>query len=106
LAGALDGHPDHCLDGQWFLFQPHPVNLYIEPWTGELLARRTQGWRIFDFLWTLHIMDFDTRDNFNHPLLQAASALGLVIALSGVVFWAMTTKLFRRRVKRPKPAAS
>jgi hypothetical protein len=30
--------------------QPHPVNLYIEPWTGELLARRTRGWRIFDFL--------------------------------------------------------
>jgi hypothetical protein len=54
----------------------------------------------------LHIMDFDTRDNFNHPLLQIASALGLVIALSGVVFWAMTTKLFRRRVKRLKPAAS
>jgi hypothetical protein len=45
----------------------------------------------------LHIMDFDTRDNFNQPLLQVAAALGLVIALSGVVFWAMTTRLFRRR---------
>jgi uncharacterized iron-regulated membrane protein len=46
--------------------EPNPVNLYIHPWTGELLARRTQQWRIFDFLWMLHIMDFDTRDNFNH----------------------------------------
>ena len=49
------------------------------------------------FLWMLHIMDFDTRDDFNHPLLQIAAALGLIIALSGVVFWAMTTRLFRRR---------
>ena len=78
-----------------------PVSLYIHPWTGELLARRTDRWRIFDFLWMLHIMDFDTRDDFNHPLLQVAAGLGLVIALSGVVFWAMTTRLFRRRKKIP-----
>jgi uncharacterized iron-regulated membrane protein len=79
--------------------EPESVNLYIDPWTGELLARRTDRWRIFDFLWMLHIMDFDTRDDFNHPLLQVAAALGLIIALSGVVFWAMTTRLFRRRKK-------
>ena len=79
--------------------EPESVNLYIDPWTGELLARRTDRWRLFDFLWMLHIMDFDTRDDFNHPLLQIAAALGLIIALSGVVFWAMTTRLFRRRNK-------
>jgi hypothetical protein len=77
--------------------QAEAVNLYIDPWTGELLARRTKRWRIFDFLWMLHIMDFDTRDDFNHPLLQISSMLGLIIALSGVIFWAMTTRLFRRR---------
>jgi len=85
--------------------QPTPVNLYIDPWTGDLLARRTRQWRIFDFLWMLHIMDFDTRDDFNHPLLQIAAALGLVIALSGVIFWMMTTRLFRRRNRRPGPVA-
>jgi uncharacterized iron-regulated membrane protein len=77
--------------------QPEAVSLYLHPWTGELLARRTDSWRIFDFFWMLHIMDFDSRDNFNHPLLQLAAALGLVIALSGVVFWALTSRLFRRR---------
>ena len=76
---------------------PESLNLYLEPWTGEILARRTQRWRVFDFLWMLHIMDFDSRDNFNHPLLQAASLLGLIIALSGVIFWAMTTSLFRKK---------
>ncbi len=82
---------------------PEPVSLYLDPWTGELLARRTDRWRIFDFLWMLHIMDFDTRDDFNHPLLQIAAALGLIIGLSGVVFWTMTTKLFRRRRLIPAP---
>ncbi len=83
----------------WKVSFEHPegINLYLDPWTGELLARRTDRWRIFDFFWMLHIMDFDTRDDFNHLLLQIASALGLIIALSGVVYWTMTTKLFRRR---------
>lgn len=81
--------------------EPESLSLYIHPWTGDLLARRTDRWRIFDFLWMLHIMDFDTRDDFNHPLLQIAAALGLIIALSGVVFWAMTTRLFRRKKRVP-----
>jgi hypothetical protein len=45
----------------------------------------------------LHIMDFDTRDDFSHPLLQLAAAAGLIIALSGVVLWAVTTTSFSRR---------
>jgi uncharacterized iron-regulated membrane protein len=76
---------------------PEAVTLYLHPWTGELLARRTDYWRFFDFMWMLHIMDFDTRDDFNHPLLQLSAFFGLVIALSGVIFWTMTTRLFRRR---------
>lgn len=85
--------------------EPESLSLYLDPWTGELLARRTDRWRIFDFLWMLHIMDFDGRDDFNHPLLQVAAALGLIIALSGVIFWAMTTRIFRRR-RKPETALS
>lgn len=76
---------------------PESLNLYLDPWTGEILARRTARWRVFDFLWMLHIMDFETRDDFNHPLLQLAAAAGLIIALSGVAFWALTTAVFGRR---------
>lgn len=82
--------------------QPESLNLYLDPWTGEILARRTARWRIFDFFWMLHIMDFETREDFNHLLLQAAAVLGLVIALSGVILWSMTTRAFRRR---PRPVA-
>lgn len=74
-----------------------PVSLYLDPWTGELLARRTSRWRVFDFLWMLHIMDYDTRDDFNHLLLQVAAMLGLFAAMSGIVYWSLTSRLFRRR---------
>jgi uncharacterized iron-regulated membrane protein len=76
---------------------PDGLSLYLDPWTGELLARRTDRWRLFDFLWMLHIMDFENRDDFNHVLLQLAAALGLIVALSGLVFWAVTSRWFRRR---------
>lgn len=77
--------------------EPESLALYFDPWTGDLLARRTTRWRIFDFLWMLHIMDFETRDDFNSPLLQGAALLGLLVALSGVIFWAMTSRVFRSR---------
>jgi hypothetical protein len=41
-------------------------------------------------------MDFEARDDFNTPLLQIAAFLGLVIALSGLALWAVTTRLWRR----------
>jgi len=77
--------------------EPESLALYFDPWSGDLLARRTTRWRIFDFLWMLHIMDFDTRDDFNTPLLQVAAGLGFVVGLSGLVFWLLTSRLFRRR---------
>ena len=45
-------------------------------------------------------MDFDDRDDFNTPLLQVAAVLGLLVAMTGLVFWAMTTRLFRGRKAR------
>ena len=77
--------------------EPESLNLYLDPWTGEILARRTTRWRVFDFFWMLHVMDFENRDDFNHPLLQVAALLGLLVALSGVIFWAITTTLFRKK---------
>lgn len=79
------------------------VDLYLDPWTGDLLARRTDRWRLFDFFWMLHIMDYGERQNFNHPLLQAAAALGLLVAVSGPVYWMLTRRPLRRRKSARAP---
>ncbi|WP_425408520.1 PepSY domain-containing protein [Hyphococcus sp.] len=61
------------------------TRLYILPGSGEVRARRNDIWRLYDFFWMLHIMDYDERDDFNNPLLMAASLTGFIFALSGVI---------------------
>jgi hypothetical protein len=70
------------------------TTLYFSPHTGDLVARRHNLWRWFDFLWMLHIMDYDERENVNNTLLRVASATGLAFALSGA--WLLLYS-FRRR---------
>lgn len=60
------------------------TTLYFSPDTGELLARRHELWRWFDFLWMFHIMDYESRTDVNNALLRTASIIGLAFALSGV----------------------
>ena len=67
------------------------VHVYVDAETGEVLALRTPLWRVFDFMWGLHIMDLQGRENSHHPLLIGFAALALLTALLGVVL------LFRRR---------
>lgn len=74
--------------------------LYISPETGELLTRRHELWRVFDFLWMLHIMDYEEREDVNTRLLQAASVSALLMMLAGA--WLLFYNLpFRRRKQRP-----
>jgi uncharacterized iron-regulated membrane protein len=73
------------------------VSVYVAAATGEITTRRTTGWRIFDFLWMLHIMDYRDRDDFNHPLLTLAASVSLFVLLSGLLVWWQSTPLRRRR---------
>lgn len=68
------------------------TTLYISPQTGRVVARRNDLWRVFDFVWMLHIMDYEEREDFNHPLLIAAATTALLFTLTGLVmlgysFW-------------------
>lgn len=59
--------------------------LYISPVTGELVSRRHELWRVFDFVWMLHIMDYEERENINNTLLRVFTWGAVTLALSGVV---------------------
>lgn len=61
------------------------TTFYVSPDTGEVVSRRSDVWRFYDFWWRVHILDFEAGENFNHPLLIAAAALTLVMSLAGVV---------------------
>ncbi|MEL6360095.1 MAG: PepSY domain-containing protein [Pseudomonadota bacterium] len=84
---------------------PDATRLYVSPQTGEVLSRRNRVWRIFDFFWMLHIMDYDEREDFNNPLLRIAAASGLVFALTGLAMVGFRLK-DGRLIGTPRPVSS
>ena len=63
------------------------VNVYIDALSGEVAAIRSDSWRIWDFLWGTHIMDYSERENIDNLLLKIFSILALISALSGIVLF-------------------
>ncbi len=61
------------------------------------MTRRHELWRVFDFVWMLHIMDYDTRENVNNPLLRVFTWAAALMALSGA--WLLLFSFPRRRQK-------
>jgi len=59
--------------------------LYIDPHSASITSSRSTKWRIFDFFWKLHIMDYDDGENFNHPLLIGAALVAMIVVLLGFV---------------------
>jgi hypothetical protein len=71
------------------------TTLYVSATTGDLLAKRHDLWRWFDFLWMLHIMDYEERSDANNTLLRVASVLGVAFSITGV--WLLFYSFRRRR---------
>ncbi|MBO6739908.1 MAG: PepSY domain-containing protein [Phycisphaerales bacterium] len=69
------------------LDHPKHPHIYISATNGQIIARRNDQWRAFDFFWMLHTMDYSGRDDFNHPLLTIASVLAILTALAGLSLW-------------------
>lgn len=84
------------------------TSFYLSPETGEVVSRRSAVWRFYDFFWRLHILDFKTGENFNHPLIIAAAALTLPMVITGfVLLWIRLARdLARARAGRPTVSAS
>ena len=69
---------------------------YVPAEVGQVLRVRNNRWRVFDFLWMMHTMDYQGRDDFNNLLLRIFSVLGLTTVLSGFVLFAATSPWLRR----------
>ena len=76
------------------------TRLYLDVNTGELRAVRTRLWRIFDFMWMLHIMDYDDRDDINNWWLWLCAAAASLFAMSGLLL------LLHRLFLRPRRSKS
>lgn len=77
--------------------KPAGLTVYVSAQTGRVESFRTNEWRIFDFLWMLHTMDFYGRDDINNYILRIFSILGLLTIFSGFLLFYLTSPLFMRK---------
>lgn len=80
----------------WAVTFENDLTVYLSAETGQIGAFRTTKWRIFDFLWMLHTMDYEARDNINNYVLRAFSILGITTILSGFLLFFVSSKFIRR----------
>lgn len=73
------------------------TTVYVAAEMGTVQSFRNNQWRVFDFLWMLHVADFKSRDNINNWLLRILSALGLVTLLSGYLLYFISVKKVKQR---------
>ena len=71
--------------------------LYFSPTTGELVTRRHELWRVFDFFWMLHVMGYEDRDNVNNSFLRVFTWGAVLMALSGA--WLLFYSFHRKKKK-------
>lgn len=69
------------------------TSLYFAADDARFLAARNAKWRLYDFFWMLHTMDYAGRDNFNNPLIITTAFATLWLACSGVL---LLFRSFRR----------
>ena len=68
------------------------INVYLDPYSEEIVAIRSNQWRVWDFMWGIHIMDWNERDNIGNIFLKIFSILALLSALSGIYLFFVTNK--------------
>lgn len=76
------------------------TTFYLHPISGEVHSVRSDIWRLYDFFWMLHIMDYETRDDFNHPLLIVVAAFSLFFSMSGIIliYFSIIKPFVKRRL--------
>ncbi len=85
-------------------FKEPNCTVYVSAELGTFQSIRHNQWRIFDFLYMLHTMDYETRDDFGNIILRSFSILGLITVLSGFLLFFVSTSWFKK--SKPKTNAT
>lgn len=73
--------------------------VYVDARTGDVAARRNEDWRTYDFFWSLHIMDYRAREDFNHWLIRGAAMLAMGTVLTGTILLIVRATRWLRRFR-------
>lgn len=76
------------------------TQVYVAADLGRVTASRNELFRVFDVMWSLHILNFEDPRGINTPWLWGSAAVALAVALTGVILLPSRLR-FRRRQRRP-----
>lgn len=76
------------------------TSLYVHPDSGVLVTRRHRLWRWYDFIWSLHIMDYRERTDVNNWLLRIVSVVATTTVISGLWLTWFSFGFFQRRRRK------
>jgi Na+-transporting NADH:ubiquinone oxidoreductase subunit F len=99
IAATLQTEPDIASRASGPVWQaqfddPERTALYFAADDGRFIAARTATWRLYDFFWMLHTMDYIGRDNFNNPLIITIGMATLWLSISGIILIGRSFKWF------------
>jgi uncharacterized iron-regulated membrane protein len=76
----------------WRIEMDDGAHFYVDAASGAVVATRTRWWRIYDWMWGLHIMDLKTREDSHNPLVIGFGVLSLVMAVLALTLLPMTRR--------------
>jgi len=76
----------------WRVEMDDGTHFYVDGGSGEIVARRTSWWRFYDFMWGLHIMDLQGREDTNNPWVVSFAVLTLLTVLLALVLLPLTIR--------------
>ena len=85
----------------WMVAMSDGTHFFVDSGSGAVVARRTLWWRFYDFMWGLHIMDLETREDTHHPWIVVFGVLALLSTLMALVLLPMTGKRKRKASAEP-----
>ena len=76
----------------WRVVYADGARFYVPAETGEILARRTGLWRVYDFMWGLHILDPGGRSDTDSWWMFAFALVSLVSIVMALALLPMTIR--------------
>lgn len=87
----------------WRIEMDDGTRFFVNAASGEVVARRTAWWRLYDFMWGLHIMDPVTREDTHNPWVIGFGIVTLVTTVLALIMLPLTV---RRRRRKQLPTSS
>ena len=76
---------------------PDRTSVFVSVESGKITAVRTGTWRLYDFFWSLHIMDWKNHEDFNSWWLLTFAIGGLALGVAGTILLLMRWPFRRAR---------